>query len=166
MRSVDTKKIWFYTRTCRHFSWGLFGAQLERLHACHNERGSCACRSQADASDSGRKIETHFVFYVFDNYLEFFCCWFFNFWLIFYRPSRFFSFVFAVRVQELHVYEINERDRGSPAYLRLSQKTVNSLGDLVPFSNKASSSLFSVLHFHISFDFHFFLINCTKINFS
>ncbi|KAK7283294.1 hypothetical protein RIF29_12715 [Crotalaria pallida] len=40
------------------------------------------------------------------------------------------------KVQELYVYEINERDRGSPAYLRLSQKTVNSLGDLVPFSNK------------------------------
>ncbi|PKI61922.1 hypothetical protein CRG98_017648 [Punica granatum] len=40
------------------------------------------------------------------------------------------------RVQELCVYEINERDRGSPAYLRLSQKSVNSLGDLVPFSNK------------------------------
>lgn len=34
------------------------------------------------------------------------------------------------------MYEINERDRGSPAYLRLSQKSVNSLGDLVPFSNK------------------------------
>ncbi|PKI75608.1 hypothetical protein CRG98_004009 [Punica granatum] len=43
------------------------------------------------------------------------------------RPSK---------VQELYVYEINERDRGSPAYLRLSQKSVNSLGDLVPFSNK------------------------------
>ncbi|XVE77426.1 hypothetical protein DITRI_Ditri13aG0061600 [Diplodiscus trichospermus] len=40
------------------------------------------------------------------------------------------------KVQELYVYEINERDRGSPAYLRLSQKSVNSLGDLVPFSNK------------------------------
>ncbi|GMI74045.1 allene oxide cyclase 4 [Hibiscus trionum] len=40
------------------------------------------------------------------------------------------------KVQELHVYEMNERDRGSPAYLRLSQKSVNSLGDLVPFSNK------------------------------
>ncbi|XP_074381428.1 allene oxide cyclase, chloroplastic-like isoform X2 [Apium graveolens] len=40
------------------------------------------------------------------------------------------------KVQELSVYEINERDRGSPAYLRLSQKSVNSLGDLVPFSNK------------------------------
>ncbi|KAM7516286.1 hypothetical protein LguiA_005869 [Lonicera macranthoides] len=40
------------------------------------------------------------------------------------------------KVQELHVYEINERDRGSPAYLRLSQKSVNCLGDLVPFSNK------------------------------
>ncbi|KAK9272269.1 hypothetical protein L1049_002640 [Liquidambar formosana] len=40
------------------------------------------------------------------------------------------------KVQELCVYEINERDRGSPAYLRLSQKSVNSLGDLVPFSNK------------------------------
>ncbi|XP_077253211.1 allene oxide cyclase, chloroplastic-like [Tasmannia lanceolata] len=38
--------------------------------------------------------------------------------------------------QELFVYEINERDRGSPAVLRLSQKPVNSLGDLVPFSNK------------------------------
>ncbi|XP_057754077.1 allene oxide cyclase, chloroplastic-like [Arachis stenosperma] len=42
----------------------------------------------------------------------------------------------AERVQELSVYEINERDRGSPIYLRLSQKTVNSLGDLVPFTNK------------------------------
>ncbi|KAK7273182.1 hypothetical protein RIF29_14230 [Crotalaria pallida] len=40
------------------------------------------------------------------------------------------------KVQELNVYEINERDRGSPVYLRLSHKTVNSLGDLVPFSNK------------------------------
>ncbi|KAK9105610.1 hypothetical protein Scep_022454 [Stephania cephalantha] len=44
-----------------------------------------------------------------------------------------------VKVQELHVYEINERDRGSPAYLRLSKKEVNSLGDLVPFSNKVYS---------------------------
>ncbi|PQQ16051.1 allene oxide cyclase 3 chloroplastic [Prunus yedoensis var. nudiflora] len=44
-----------------------------------------------------------------------------------------------VKVQELHVYEINERDRGSPAYLRLSKKEVNSLGDLVPFSNKIYS---------------------------
>eukprot|EP00262_Sarcandra_glabra_P022013 TRINITY_DN952_c0_g3_i1.p1 TRINITY_DN952_c0_g3~~TRINITY_DN952_c0_g3_i1.p1 ORF type:complete len:282 (-),score=14.44 TRINITY_DN952_c0_g3_i1:293-1036(-) len=39
-------------------------------------------------------------------------------------------------VQEFYVYEINERDRGSPVYLRLSQKSTNSLGDLVPFSNK------------------------------
>ncbi|WCJ25408.1 Allene oxide cyclase chloroplastic [Euphorbia peplus] len=39
-------------------------------------------------------------------------------------------------IQELSVYEMNERDRQSPAYLRLSQKTVNSIGDLVPFSNK------------------------------
>ncbi|KAK6927973.1 Allene oxide cyclase [Dillenia turbinata] len=41
-----------------------------------------------------------------------------------------------VKVQEFSVYELNERDRGSPAYLRLSFKPVNSLGDLVPFSNK------------------------------
>ncbi|KAM5567643.1 allene oxide cyclase, chloroplastic-like [Rosa sericea] len=43
------------------------------------------------------------------------------------------------KVQELNVYEMNERDRGSPAYLRLSKKEVNSLGDLVPFSNKIYS---------------------------
>lgn len=43
------------------------------------------------------------------------------------------------KVQELRVYEMNERDRSSPAYLRLSQKPVNSLGDLVPFSNKIYS---------------------------
>ncbi|CAI9110710.1 OLC1v1010780C1 [Oldenlandia corymbosa var. corymbosa] len=43
------------------------------------------------------------------------------------------------KVQELKVYEINERDRGSPAVLKLSQKPVNSLGDLVPFSNKVYS---------------------------
>ncbi|XP_028768651.1 allene oxide cyclase, chloroplastic-like [Neltuma alba] len=43
------------------------------------------------------------------------------------------------KVQELSVYEINERDRGSPAYLRLSGKQENSLGDLVPFSNKLYS---------------------------
>lgn len=42
-------------------------------------------------------------------------------------------------IQELCVYEINERDRGSPAYLPLSQKSVHSLGDLVPFSNKLYS---------------------------
>ncbi|KAK8495422.1 hypothetical protein V6N12_044396 [Hibiscus sabdariffa] len=40
------------------------------------------------------------------------------------------------KVQEMHVYEMNERDRGSPALLRLSQKPLNSLGDLVPFTNK------------------------------
>ncbi|CAL5369697.1 unnamed protein product [Camellia sinensis] len=50
-------------------------------------------------------------------------------------PSR----PISAKVQELCVYEMNERDRGSPAYLRLSQKTVNSLGDLVPFSNKIYS---------------------------
>ncbi|XP_058775478.1 allene oxide cyclase, chloroplastic-like [Vicia villosa] len=44
-----------------------------------------------------------------------------------------------IKVQELFVYEMNERDRGSPAYLRLSQKPMNSLGDLVPFSNKLYS---------------------------
>lgn len=43
------------------------------------------------------------------------------------------------KVQELNVYEINERDRGSPAFLKLSQKPQNSLGDLVPFSNKLYS---------------------------
>ncbi|KAL5218722.1 hypothetical protein ABZP36_019406 [Zizania latifolia] len=43
----------------------------------------------------------------------------------------------TAKVQELHVYEINERDRESPAYLRLSAKqTENALGDLVPFTNK------------------------------
>ncbi|KAL6143723.1 hypothetical protein ACLB2K_054418 [Fragaria x ananassa] len=40
------------------------------------------------------------------------------------------------KVQEFHVYEINERDRSSPAYLSLSQKPAHSLGDLVPFTNK------------------------------
>jgi allene oxide cyclase len=41
------------------------------------------------------------------------------------------------KVQELYVYEMNERDRESPAYLRLSAKqTENALGDLVPFTNK------------------------------
>jgi len=48
-------------------------------------------------------------------------------------------FIYVAKVQELFVYEINERDRGSPAFLRLSQKPVNSLGDLVPFSNKIYS---------------------------
>lgn len=37
------------------------------------------------------------------------------------------------------MYEINERDRGSPAYLPLSKKEVHSLGDLVPFTNKLYS---------------------------
>nr|GMD32728.1 allene oxide cyclase [Ipomoea batatas] len=32
------------------------------------------------------------------------------------------------------------RDQGSPAYLQLSYKKVNSLGDLVPFTNKVYSS--------------------------
>lgn len=47
-----------------------------------------------------------------------------------------FMFVFADKIQELHIYEINDLDRGSPAYLRLSEKTVHSIGDLVPFTNK------------------------------
>ncbi|XP_022776992.1 allene oxide cyclase, chloroplastic-like [Durio zibethinus] len=44
-----------------------------------------------------------------------------------------------IKVQELYVYEINERDRNSPAVLKLSHKPVNSLGDLVPFTNKLYS---------------------------
>jgi len=44
----------------------------------------------------------------------------------------------TAKIQELNVYEINERDRGSPAYLRLSYRPVNTLGDLVPFSDKVS----------------------------
>ncbi|XP_044492086.1 allene oxide cyclase, chloroplastic-like [Mangifera indica] len=40
------------------------------------------------------------------------------------------------KVQELFVYEINERDRESPAFLKLSKKEENALGDLVPFTNK------------------------------
>ncbi|KAL8217795.1 hypothetical protein R6Q57_021168 [Mikania cordata] len=44
------------------------------------------------------------------------------------------------KVHELCVYEINERDRGSPVYLRLGQKPLNSLGDLVPFTNKVYSA--------------------------
>jgi hypothetical protein len=48
------------------------------------------------------------------------------------------------KVQELYVYELNERDRESPAYLRLSAKqSENALGDLVPFTNKVSSSISS-----------------------
>ncbi|KAF6143785.1 hypothetical protein GIB67_016706 [Kingdonia uniflora] len=43
------------------------------------------------------------------------------------------------KIQELSVYEINELDRGSPAYLHLSQKEVHTIGDLVPFSNKLYS---------------------------
>ena len=60
------------------------------------------------------------------------------------RPSK---------VQELYVYEINERDRESPAYLRLSAKqTENALGDLVPFTNKVRSVVRprSVLPFPVS----------------
>ncbi|KEH25316.1 allene oxide cyclase, chloroplastic [Medicago truncatula] len=45
----------------------------------------------------------------------------------------------SVKVQELSVYEINEKDRGSPVYLRLSQKNVNILDDLISFSNKLYS---------------------------
>ncbi|CAL1392821.1 unnamed protein product [Linum trigynum] len=44
------------------------------------------------------------------------------------------------KVQELNVYEMNERDRGSPVVLKLSQKPGQlALGDLVPFSNKLYS---------------------------
>ncbi|KAL7110526.1 hypothetical protein ACP275_05G031400 [Erythranthe tilingii] len=46
------------------------------------------------------------------------------------RPSK---------VQEMCVYEINEQDRGSPVYLKLSPNKENSLGDLGPFTNKLYS---------------------------
>ncbi|XP_042978761.1 allene oxide cyclase 4, chloroplastic-like [Carya illinoinensis] len=47
-----------------------------------------------------------------------------------------FMSAFAAKVQELHVYKIIDLDRGSPAVLRLSQKPVNSLGDLFPSPTK------------------------------
>ncbi|XP_021760024.1 allene oxide cyclase, chloroplastic-like [Chenopodium quinoa] len=40
------------------------------------------------------------------------------------------------KVHEFSVYEINERDRESPAVLKLSKKPVFALGDLIPFTNK------------------------------
>ncbi|XP_074279216.1 allene oxide cyclase, chloroplastic-like [Silene latifolia] len=43
------------------------------------------------------------------------------------------------KVQEFSVYEINERDRESPAILKLSKKPVFALGDLIPFTNKVYS---------------------------
>ncbi|EEF38023.1 allene oxide cyclase, chloroplastic [Ricinus communis] len=44
------------------------------------------------------------------------------------------------KIQELNVYEINERDRESPAILKLSKKPDQlALGDLVPFTNKLYS---------------------------
>ncbi|KAL5826095.1 hypothetical protein ACOSQ4_017892 [Xanthoceras sorbifolium] len=45
------------------------------------------------------------------------------------------------KVQELFVYEINEKDRDSPAVLKLSKKpgSTLALGDLVPFTNKLYS---------------------------
>jgi len=48
-------------------------------------------------------------------------------------------------VQELRVYEINERDKGSPVFLPFGGRKdatgahANGLGDLVPFSNKVGS---------------------------
>ncbi|KDP29368.1 hypothetical protein JCGZ_18289 [Jatropha curcas] len=45
----------------------------------------------------------------------------------------------AGKVQQLNVYEINERDRDSPAILKLSKKPELALGDLVPFTNKLYS---------------------------
>lgn len=57
------------------------------------------------------------------------------------------------RVQELYVYEINERDRQSPAYLRLSQKNTNALGDLVPFTNKVSKLSDLFISSFLRFDF-------------
>lgn len=75
---------------------------------------------------------------------------------------------FAAKVQELCVYEINERDRGSPAYLRLSKKEVNSLGDLVPFSNKVSFftsqfRLFPQKIYHFFEDSDYNLLLCSQI---
>ncbi|XP_010556382.1 PREDICTED: allene oxide cyclase 3, chloroplastic-like [Tarenaya hassleriana] len=40
------------------------------------------------------------------------------------------------KVQELHIYELNEGDRNSPAVLKLGNKQELCLGDLVPFTNK------------------------------
>ncbi|CAO2817207.1 unnamed protein product [Amaranthus hypochondriacus] len=42
----------------------------------------------------------------------------------------------CVTVHEFSVYEMNERDRESPAILKLSKKPSFALGDLIPFTNK------------------------------
>lgn len=66
-------------------------------------------------------------------------------------------------VQELSVYEINERDRGSPVVLPFGGKKndagvhVSSLGDLVPFSNKvgwfnSSFQIFGTFHYYAQSD--------------
>ena len=50
------------------------------------------------------------------------------------------------RVQEMYIYELNEKDRGSPVYLPFSFKfdffkflPKGALGDLVPFTNKVTN---------------------------
>ncbi len=61
------------------------------------------------------------------------------------------SGLFAAEAQTFSVYELNEFDRDSPAFLEFSRQTVNkvdpdtgahvhALGDQVPFTNKVGSS--------------------------
>jgi len=60
------------------------------------------------------------------------------------------SCLFAAEAQTFSVYELNEFDRDSPAFLEFSRQTVNkvdpdtgahvhALGDQVPFTNKVGS---------------------------
>ncbi|RHN50399.1 putative allene-oxide cyclase [Medicago truncatula] len=85
------------------------------LHSYQSNK-SFICKSQDQSSNSGSLLIS-FLFVCQGTMMEF----------------------VAFKVQELSVYEINEKDRGSPVYLRLSQKNVNILDDLISFSNKLYS---------------------------
>lgn len=71
----------------------------------------------------------------------------------FFAPARDDS---ASGVQTLCVYELNEHDRGSPVFLPFGGKKnadgshLNSLGDLVPLTNKVVLlySSHCLVHFH------------------
>lgn len=66
-------------------------------------------------------------------------------WFVARGKMQFFHKAHDAPVQELMVFEINERDKGSPVFLPFGGKKdptsgahVNGLGDLVPFSNKVT----------------------------
>ncbi|KAF2311204.1 hypothetical protein GH714_020163 [Hevea brasiliensis] len=123
----------YHGDTSKMFLCGNVSDSLKRLVKVTEEcmeKGIAACKDGASFKKIGKRISEHAEKYGYGVVERFVGH---GVGTVFHSEP---VILHHLKVQELNVYEINERDRDSPAVLKLSKRAESSLGDLVPFTNK------------------------------